>query len=209
MKLVAAVTCVLLVVVPSGSTAQTVSFGIHGVFATHTEIAEDRESDGIGVGGKIRLRLGRFAIEVEGFRVSVEPDVAGASSFDIVQGDVRASVLLAHPISLEVSAGARGIDPEFAAQQVGFVGIGLRAESPLTALATTWVRGAYLVSTEFSGGGETGAAFEFGFGTAVGTPNKRFQVVAESKFQRIDRTVGGIEVPIQLTVVRFGVEVGF
>lgn len=209
MKLIAAVAGILLVIVPSGLTAQTVSFGIHGVTATHTEIAEDSEADGIGVGGKISLRIGRFGIEAEGFRVSVERDVGGASSFDILQGDVRARVLLARPISLEVSVGGRSIDPEFAAQQVGFVGIGLRAESRLTVLATTWVRGAYLAKTEFSGGGEAGAAFEFGFGTAVGTANKRFQLTAESKFQRIDRTVGGIEVPIQLTVVRFGVEVGF
>ncbi len=209
MKPTAAAACILLVTAPCAALAQTVSFGVHAVAVTHTEITEELESDGIGVGGKVSLRVGRFAIEAEGFTVSVEPEAAGGSSFDIVQGDVRARVLLVQPILLEVSAGGRSIDPEFAAQEVGFVGVGLRAESPLTALASAWVRGAYLASTDFSGGGEAGTAFEFGFGTAVGTANRRFQVTAESRFQRIDRKVSGVEVPIQLTVARFGIEVGF
>ncbi len=45
--------------------------------------------------------------------------------------------------------------------------------------------------------------------TAVGTANRRFQITAESRVQRIDRKVSGVEVPIQLTVARFGIEFGF
>ncbi len=45
--------------------------------------------------------------------------------------------------------------------------------------------------------------------TAVGTANRRFQITAESRFQRIDRKVSGVEVPIQLTVARLGIEFGF
>lgn len=39
--------------------------------------------------------------------------------------------------------------------------------------------------------------------------DRRFQITAESRFQRIDRKVSGVEVPIQLTVARFGFEFGF
>lgn len=182
--------------------------GAQGVFAKHQEFQEGRDADGFGGGGWLGVQVGRVGLDVRGYYASLESDSAGVAPFDVLQGDARLSVLIARPIAVEVGAGGRKIDPEFAAPDVGFFRFGLLARSALTQMADISVRGAYLVP-KFNGGGEAGFAFEIGVHASVGTRNGRVRVGGGYEFQRIDREVDALEVPIQLTVARFGVEVRF
>jgi hypothetical protein len=66
-----------------------------------------------------------------------------------------------------------------------------------------------LVSRGFNTGGTATMAFEFGLGVSFGTASVRFQVQAEYEFQRIDRVVGGVDVPMQMSLGRTGFAIGF
>lgn len=200
---------VLLAVGASSVSAQTVRFGVHGVTVTHSEISEALKANGLGVGGLLGLRFGRFAFEARGYWADLEPDQLDNTAFTIVQVDGRASVLLARSIAFEVGAGRRWIDPDFATQEVGLVRVGLLSEYSLSQIAKVWGRGAYLVAPQFSGGGTAGLAIELSLGTAIGTANGRLRVMGEYEFQRLDRQVDRQDVPLQMTVARFGLELGF
>jgi hypothetical protein len=150
---------VLLAVGASSVGAQTVRIGVHGVTVTHSEISEALKANGLGVGGLLGLRFGRFAFEARG--------------------------------------------------EVGLVRVGLLSEYSLAQIAKVWGRGAYLVAPQFSGGGTAGLAIELSLGTAIGTANGRLRVMGEYEFQRLDRQVDRQDVPLQMTVARFGLELGF
>lgn len=198
---------VLFVVAPLE--AQIFRWGVHSVAMTYRDQTEDREADGVGVGGVVALQVGRFGIEATGWHVNLDPDASDLESFDMLQGDVRVSFLVASGFALEVGAGRRDIDPEFATQDVGYGRIGILSERPLASIARIRVRGAYLIAPSFNGGGDANFSLEIGLGVTIGTPNGRFRFRAESEFQRMDREVNGIEVPIQVTLAKLGVEFGF
>ncbi|MFQ5705203.1 MAG: hypothetical protein ACE5HT_14435 [Gemmatimonadales bacterium] len=189
--------------------AQTFRWGVHSVAMTYRDQTEDREADGVGIGGVVALQVGRFGIEATGWHVNLDPDASDLQSFDLLQGDVRASFLVASGVALEVGAGRRDIDPEFATQDVGYGRIGIFSERPLARIARIRVRGAYLIAPSFNGGGDANFSIEIGMGVAIGTPNGRFRLRAESEFQRMDREVNNVEVPIQVTLAKLGVEFGF
>ena len=50
---------------------------------------------------------------------------------------------------------------------------------------------------------------EIGLGTWIGTSNGRYGIRLEYDFQRIDRQVNDVDLPIQLMVAKVGIEVGF
>jgi hypothetical protein len=204
-----ALTCATLVVCASPVDGQTVRFGVHGVTVTHSEVDESLKANGLGVGGLLGLRLGRFAFEARGYWADLDPDRPDNTAFEVVQVDGRVSVLFARSIAVEVGAGRRWIDPDFATQEVGLVRVGILSEYPLSRIATVWGRGAYLVAPQFSGGGAAGLAVELSLGTSIGTPNGRIRAMGEFEFQRFDREVQRRAVPLQVTVARFGVEMGW
>ena len=108
-----------------------------------------------------------------------------------------------------MGAGRRLIRPRFAAQDVGVARAGILSEIPLSALGSVWGRGAYLLAPKFSGGGTAGLAVELGFGAGLGTRNGRFRFRVEYEFQRIDRSVNDVAVPIQTSLARIGADLGF
>lgn len=203
-------TAALLVAgLPGALVAQTVRIGVHGVAATYSETDEVSNAAGGGIGASLVVRLGRFGLDASGYTASLDPAGPGNQAFDVLQGDIRVSYAI-HPLmALEVGLGRRTIDPDFAAQDVGLVRVGLRSENRLTRLGSVWVRGAYLISPRFDGGGNAGLALELGLGAAFGTANGRFRIRTDYEFQRIDRDVNAVGVPLQLMLARMGVEVGF
>jgi hypothetical protein len=186
-----------------------VRIGVYGVGLSHTETTQDRRSNGAGLGGSLTVRLGRFGLDISGHGARLDSSGAESQSFDLVQGDVRASVRLATGVALEVGAGRRMVDPEFAAPDVGLGRVGLLSEIPVSSAGAFWGRAAYLVAPRFNGGGDAGLAFELGFGAGFGTRNGRVRGRVDYEFQRIDRTVNARDVPIQLSFVRLGIELGF
>jgi hypothetical protein len=204
-----ALTVVVLVIVPGAAAAQTVRFGVDAVGISHAEINENRRVDGAGVGGQITVRVGRFGLELSGYTAQMTDTPEGVQEFDLLQGDVRLSFAIAQSLAIEVGGGRRKVDPEFAAQDIGLGRLGIRSEVQLSRIGSLWGRGAYLLRPQFNGGGEAGLAVELGFGAGLGTANGRFRVRVEYEFQRLDREVGTVKVPIQMTVAKFGVDLGF
>ncbi len=205
----AALTIVLASFVAAPAAGQTFRAGVHGVAVRHNEIDAALSATGLGAGGVLGARLGRIAIEARGYWAQVDPDDEDAATFRIIQGDVRVSFLLLRALAFEVGAGRRAIDPDFITQDVGLFRAGFLSEYALTRIASVWARGAYLIAPQFSGGGSSDLSVELGLGAALGLANGRLRVTGEYEFQRIDREVDRREVPIQVTVARVGVEIGF
>lgn len=188
--------------------AQTIRLGLAGLGMSYAETNQSRSWDGGGGAGTLVLRVGRFGLDAYGFTAKLKADSATVSDFDLLWGDVRASFFIIPVIAIELGFGRRATDPDFAAQDLGLWRFGILSEMPLTRLGLIWIRGAYL-APKFEGGGDVGLSAEVGLGLAVGTANGRFRVRADYEFQRIDREVEGQDVPIQMSVARLGLEVGF
>ncbi len=204
--LVAAVFVAALV--PSALPAQRVRIAVQAVTATYGETNEVATAEGAGIGASLVVRVGRFGFDASGYTASLDPEDPANSSFDVLQGDIRVGVALHPLVALEVGVGRRTIDPDFAAQDVGLFRVGLRSENRLSRLGSVWVRGAYLISPQFDGGGDAGLALELGLGASFGTANGRFRIRADYEFQRLDRDVNVRSVPIELSLARVGIEVG-
>jgi hypothetical protein len=188
--------------------AQKIRFGLSGLGMSYAETSAGRSWDGGGGAGSVVLRVGRFGLDAYGFTAKLKADSATVSDFDMLQGDVRASFFIVPVIAIELGFGRRATDPDFATQDFGLWRFGILSEMPLTSLGLIWIRGAYL-APKFEGGGDVGLSAEVGLGIAVGTANGRFRVRADYEFQRIDREVEGQDVPIQTSLAKLGVEVGF
>lgn len=199
----------VMTLLPPPVLGQTVRIGIHSVTMTHTEIDDSYTTEGVGPAGSLTLRWRRLGLEVMGLKTAMKSDTAAVAPYDLVQWDARLSFWFASVIAIEIGGMNRKIDPEFSAPDVAAVRIGFVSEYPLARIASVKARGAYLVNPRFNSGGSSGLAVEIGLGVAVGTANGRFRVKAESDFQRIDREVNGAEAPIQTTMARLGVELGF
>lgn len=207
--LVAALT--LLVSMPVASQNQRLRLQVFGVQSTNQELDSTRNALGPGVGGALEFRVGRFGVELSGYRADLEPDDTTLTSYTVQEGDVRLFVRVLNQtqgtdLSVMIGGGGRTMDPDLAATDVGVIRVGVRARAPLTRLAELGIRAAYLVP-RFSGGGESGFAFEVGLELGVGTRNGRFRFQAGFDFQRLDRTVGGLDVPVQFTTSRAGLQV--
>jgi hypothetical protein len=189
--------------------AQIVRVGVHGVGVAHAEITDERRVFGGGIGGMASLRVKRFGLDVTGFIASLDSTNGGGDAFDVRQADLRVSYAFTRGLAVEIGGGQRKTDPEFAATDVSMGRIGLLSEIPVSRAGGFWGRGAYLVGLKFNGGGEAGLAFEVGFGAGFGTKNGRFRVRVEYEYQRIDRTVNQVDVPIQVSVAKLGLDLGF
>jgi hypothetical protein len=195
---------------PAAAPAQTVRFGLQGVGITYSEINQGRRAECGGVGGTFSVRWRRFLLDASGMKARLDPKgYSGGPSFDLLQGDVRLSYAFAPAFALEVGGGRRSVTPEFATQNVGVVRLGLLSEIPLNRISSVWARGAYLVNSRFNGGGTASLAVELGLGVGVGTANGRFRGRADFEFQRIDRKVATVAVPLEMAVGKLGVEFGF
>lgn len=203
---------VALPLVLIGSAAgQTIRVTPQVLWVSHDEIDKSLEQSGFGVGASAGLTHGKWRVDLETIRASLDP-VAGASqsgSFRLTQVDLRASYKVVPAIALVAGVSRRWIHPEFAAPDVGFVRLGLLTETAVTRQARLWARGAYLVAPHFNGGGSAGLAIEIGLGTWIGAASGRYGLRVEYDFQRIDRTVHGASVPIQMAVGKAGVQLEF
>jgi len=189
--------------------AQAVRVGVHAVALTYAEIRGSDRATGGGIGGQISLRRGRFGADLSGYSARLDSADGGGKAFSLLAGNARVHYRVAGALAIEAGVGRRSVDPDFAAQDVGFGRVGVLSEIALSRIGGVWGRGAYLIAPRFSGGGSAGLALELGIGAGIGTANGRFRARVEYEFQRIDRTVNGTAVPIQLSLAKLGVDVGF
>jgi hypothetical protein len=190
--------------------AQVVRFGIGALGMTYSESGEGLRWEGEGLNGTLWVRYKRFGLDATGYMAKLKPDSSDVSEMDMLEGDLRVSFSIVPAVAIEAGIGhRRAFDPEFSAQDVGFWRLGVLSEMPLARMASIWARGAYLIAPQFDGGGEANLSVEVSLGVGVGTANGRFRVRADYEFQRIDREVNGVELPIQLSRATIGVELGF
>lgn len=191
--------------------AQTFLIGVHGALGDYREVTSNLRYGGEGFGGSLALRVGRFSAEGAVTRVSYNPhdDNAGLESFKSTQIDARFGVDVSGGLTAEVGVLRRTIDPQLAAQEMSAARIGVRYAKLIGPGAAIGLRGNYLAGAKFTGEGKANLAFELGLFASVGPQNGRFRGTADYAFQRIDRKAGGSKVPIQQSLVRLGVAVGF
>jgi hypothetical protein len=191
--------------------AQTVSLGVHGALGDYREVSSNLHYSGVGGGVSLAFHVGRFSAEGAAVRISYDPKNgnAGLTSFKATQLDGRLGFDVGSGLTAEVGVLRRNVDPELTAQEMGAARIGVRYSKLLGPGASVSLRSDYLAGAKFTGGGTAGLAFELGLLVSAGPQNGRFRVTGEYGFQRVDRKVSNTSVPIEQSLVRLGLAVGF
>ena len=191
------------------ASAQVVSIGLQGALGDYREVSSSIKYRGAGGGLTLWLRVHKVSAEGSVSRVSYDPRDKGLSSFKATQLDARVGVDIAAGFTVEGGVMKRTVDPELSAQEMGAGRLGVRYSKPIGPGATVALRGNYLVGAKFTGAGSAGLAFELGLLVSVGPQNGRYRFTMEYGFQRIDRKVNLISVPIEQSLVKLGVAAGF
>jgi opacity protein-like surface antigen len=207
----------LLVLASRAVLAQQVNVTIGPQFAlgSYREVASGLRYQGTGFGGAASARYRRLSAEAAVVRLSLDPASGSAATSGFTATEVSAWVAYDVATYASVEAGfiRRTADPEFDAQSVGAVRIGARSFYEIGPGATVLFRANYLAAPKFSGGGHAGFSIDLGLGLDVVLAG-RLHGTAGYTFQRINRKTnpggtGEIDAPIQETVARVGLAVGF
>jgi hypothetical protein len=110
-------------------------------------------------------------------------------------------------LSLQVGIARSFVRPDFQAQEVGALRIGVRSDSRLTSMAAVHAAAAYLPVTQFSGGGDSDLAVEVELGLRIGPLTGKVAGILEYSYQRIDREVDDSAAPIVFSAGRLGLTV--
>lgn len=189
---------------PWTAAAQDFDGRVYGLAASNAEVDRVREARGFGLGADVGAGLGRWRLEVRGSTASLHADFAIQPDYAVNELAVLGSYRWRPALALQVGAARRFTSPDFAAQDVGLLKVGLLVETHLSSLARVRLSGAYLPVTRFSGGGGSNLAMELGFGLSLGPTAGRVTGVIEYEYQRLDREVNGSAVPIRYSVARVG-----
>ena len=198
----------LLAVVPTVVSAQTLTVGVYGLMGTYNEVAAANRASGFGgaLGADVAVTK-KIAIEALGSYASTTPtDDPTLPAYTVLEGQLHVRYTLAPVVAVELGYVRRRIDPEFAAQDIGAFSVGARVAQRVASAADIYVRGALIPISQFSGGGSAGLSYQVGFGVSVGPPSARWKVTAEYDFLRFGRTVESNDVPIQSETARLGFE---
>jgi hypothetical protein len=193
----------------------TVTVGPQFALESYTEVGAALQYQGVGVGGGLTARAGRFSGDAVVTRATLNPTSGNSSlqSFKATQVDVWVAYDVAPYASVEVGITHRSIAPDFAAQSVGAVRVGARAFSDLGPGATLAFHADYLAAPQFSGGGRAPISLDLGFTLDVRLAG-RLHGTAAYAFQRVDRktnpgSTGEIDAPIQESLGRLGLALAF
>ena len=207
----------LLVLVSRAVLAQQVNVTIGPQFAlgSYREVASGLRYQGTGLGGAASARYRRLSAEAEVVRLTLDPATGSSATSGFTATEVSAWVAYDVATYASVEAGfiRRTADPEFDAQSVGAVRVGARSFYEIGPGATVLFRANYLAAPKFSGGGHAAFSVDLGLGLDVRMAG-RLHGTAGYTFQRINRKTnpggtGEIDAPIQETVARVGLAVGF
>ncbi len=207
----------LLVLASRAVLAQQVNVTIGPQFAlgSYREVASGLRYQGTGFGGAASARYRKLSVEAVVVRLSLDPATGSSATSGFTATEVSAWVTYDVATYASVEAGfiRRTADPEFDAQSVGAVRIGARSFYEIGPGATVLFRANYLAAPKFSGGGHAAFSVDLGLGLDVRLAG-RLHGTADYTFQRINRKTnpggtGEIDAPIQETVARVGLAVGF
>jgi hypothetical protein len=187
-----------------GLHGQVVHVALSGTAATNAEVTDERQAKGLGVAGAVRVELRRFRVEGRVLHAALRADFSLQPDYHVDEIDLTGSWFWRPFLAFQVGAARRFVSPDFVAQEVGLVRLGVLSEARLARVAQIWVRGAWLPFTGFSGGGTASPGFELGLGTGIAPRESRLQGFVEYQYQRIDRHAAG-DAPIQFSVAFAGV----
>ena len=193
--------------------AQRATLGAGWALAGYAEQGTELHFSGSGPSATLDASWRRLSLRVTGAKLALahEDGDAAGEPFDVTQADVRLGYRVARTVSLETGYVGRSVSPAQAAQEIGAVRLGARADYVLATATEMTVRLGYLGATHFSGGGSAPFGLELGLGASYGLGAGRVRLTGDYELQRIDRrtTVSGatIDVPIQTSIARFGIAV--
>jgi hypothetical protein len=151
--------------------------------------------------------LGKFRVETRALHAALRADFSIQPDYHVDQLDLSGSWFWRPYLALQLGATRRFTAPDFVAQDVGLLRIGVLSETPIARIAGVWVRGAYLPVTRFSGGGGAGLGLEVGLGAEVGSPSGRLRGFVGFDYQRINRNSGAASAPLQFSSGQAGIRV--
>jgi len=190
--------------------AAQLDVGVSVSRSTLNEVSANNRQAGLGAVGSARWAGSGWGAEAtigwQSLHAKVDP---GRTDVRYVGGSLRAHYDVWRSLAVQLGFDSRTADPEFSAQDVATLGLGLLYETRLAEPAAVWIRGAALPKSWLSGGGDTSLGFDIGFGARVRPGTAGWGFLAEYEFQRLDRTVGGLDAPLQFERVRVGVFFGF
>ena len=207
----------LLLLASRAALAQQVNVTIGPQFAlgSYREVASGLRYQGTGFGGAASARYRRLSAEAAVVRLSLDPATGSSATSGFTATEVSAWVAYDVATYASVEAGfiRRTADPEFDAQSVGAVRVGARSFYEIGPGATVLFRANYLAAPKFSGGGHAAFSVDLGLGLDVRLAGP-LHGTAGYTFQRINRKTnpggtGEIDAPIQETMARVGLAVGF
>lgn len=207
----------LLLLASRAGLAQQVNVTIGPQFAlgSYREVASGLRYQGTGFGGAASARYRRLSAEAAVVRLSLDPATGSSATSGFTATEVSAWVAYDVATYASVEAGfiRRTADPEFDAQSVGAVRVGARSFYEIGPGATVLFRANYLAAPKFSGGGHAAFSVDLGLGLDVRLAGA-LHGTAGYTFQRVNRKTnpggtGEIDAPIQETMARVGLAVGF
>jgi len=189
---------------PAPLQAQGFDGALYAVAMSNSEVRSVQQARGLGAGAAAGLERGRVRIEVQGMTASLRGDFSIQPDYAINELSVLGTYRWREAVALQLGAARRFTSPDFVAQEVGVIRVGLLTETSLASLARVYARAAYLPLARFTGGGTSHLALEFGLGLSVGPREGRYSGRLAFDFQRLDRRVGDTKVPIRWSALRVG-----
>lgn len=204
----AALACLLpLSFLAEGAAGQSLHIGLSGDRSSLNEVRSEDRLRGLGAAGSVRFERPAWGVEGDvSWRSLDAASDGGGESVTLLGGSLRGRYRVWRSLAVEAGFESRSVDPEFSAQDVAMAQVGLHYLAPLARVAEMWIRGAAIPWSTFSGGGEAGLGAALGMGVRAGPAEARWRLTARYDFQRLDRTVRSVDVPIQMESLRIGFE---
>ena len=195
--------------------AQRLTIGPLGVMADYKEVDVGLRYSGWGYGGTAMAQWRKLSAEVAVVRLSLDPTTGSSApaGFKATQLDAWIGYAVSPYASLEVGLARRSPSDAFEAQSLGAIRVGARSAYEIGPGAVVSLRVNYLAAAKFSGGGHAPFALDLGLGLDLRLAS-RLHALAHYQFQRVDRKTnpggtGEISAPLQLSIARAGLAVGF
>jgi hypothetical protein len=195
----------LLALLTASVQAQQVEVNAGGAAVSNSEVDSIRQARGLGIAAGARLDRGRFRFDLRALTAFLKADFSVQPDYDLYQVGLTASYLWGPGLRAIAGVERRFVSPDFAAQDVGLLRLGILSETRLTRVASIEARADYFPIARFTGGGGGGFSLGFGIGARVGSTTGRLHGLIEFSYERIDRKVNGAPSPIKFSVARVGV----
>ena len=105
--------------------AQRVEVAASGAAVTNSEITSAHQARGLGLTGSVGFTSGRFHLEARALTASLQADFSLQPDYALHQFDLNLTYRWRPLLGFQLGAGRRFVDPDFAAQEVGLVRVGV------------------------------------------------------------------------------------